>query len=283
VRSESRQKPKRTIRIGPTEDWGNLTDLKTRLREESAAFDMNKAHIIAEIRRTAAENGGVALGVARFEAATDIRIADWFGIHWARWRDAVREAGFEPNQLQGAYEKEELLQKYAELAKELGRIPVRGDLGVKRREDAEFPSWNTFERLGKKVDLIRELAEYCRSHGGFEIVLEQCEGYLLSLKSATDGDEGLAENVAVGYVYLLKHGSRREYKIGRTNNRLRREGEIGIELPEKIEPIHVIETDDPAGVEAYWHRRFADKNLKNEWFALTADDVRAFRRWRRIC
>ena len=81
---------------------------------------------------------------------------------------------------------------------------------------------------------------------------------------------------------MLKHGSRREYKIGRTNNQLRREGEIGIELPEKIEPIHVIETDDPAGIEVYWHRRFADKRLKNEWFALNADDVRAFKRWRRI-
>ena len=82
--------------------------------------------------------------------------------------------------------------------------------------------------------------------------------------------------VRPGFVYLLKHGSRREYKIGRTNNRLRRHGEIGIELPLEIEPIHVIETDDPPGVEAYWHRRFAEKRLKNEWFALWADDVRAF-------
>ena len=86
----------------------------------------------------------------------------------------------------------------------------------------------------------------------------------------------------MGYVYLLKHGSRREYKIGRTNNRLRREGEIGVELPEKIEPIHVIETDDPAGIEAYWHRRFAEKRGEGEWFDLSPDDIKAFKRWKRI-
>jgi hypothetical protein len=87
---------------------------------------------------------------------------------------------------------------------------------------------------------------------------------------------------AIGYVYLLKHGSRREYKIGRTNNPVRREGEVVIQLPEKLAPIHYIKTDDPAGVEAYWHNRFGGKRKEGEWFALTAEDVRAFKRWKRI-
>jgi Meiotically up-regulated gene 113 len=88
--------------------------------------------------------------------------------------------------------------------------------------------------------------------------------------------------VAAGYVYLVRHGTRREFKIGRTNNLLRREGEIGVELPLKVSPMHVIKTDDPAGVEAYWHRRFSKKRLNGEWFTLSAEDVRAFKRWKNI-
>jgi hypothetical protein len=86
----------------------------------------------------------------------------------------------------------------------------------------------------------------------------------------------------VGYVYLVQHGSRGEYKIGRTNNAIRREGELRTELPEQLSPIHTIATDDPSGVERYWHMRFAEKRKNGEWFALNANDVRAFKKWRRI-
>jgi hypothetical protein len=85
-----------------------------------------------------------------------------------------------------------------------------------------------------------------------------------------------------GYVYFVKHGSRSEYKIGKTMNPLRREGEIRLQLPELLKPIHYIETDDPTGVETYWHDRFRSKQKEGEWFALSADDVRAFKKWRRI-
>lgn len=243
---------------------------------------MKKAHILNEITRTATANGGAPLGEARFEAETGIKRTDWYGIHWAKWGDAVREAGFTPNELNRAFETEMLLGKYAHYARELGRLPTAGELRLKRRNDPKFPSWNTFARFGTKAELARILIKYC-SQQGFDDVVKLCEDYLRSSSPADVDDEASSDGVVIGYVYLLKHGSRREYKIGHTNNLLRREGEIGIELPEKIEPIHVIETDDPTGVEAYWHRRFADKRLKNEWFALTADDVRTFKRWRRIC
>jgi len=74
----------------------------------------------------------------------------------------------------------------------------------------------------------------------------------------------------------------RRSKIGRTKNPLRREGEVGIQLPEKLTPVHHIKTDDPAGIESYWHARFSSKRKEGEWFALTPVDVRAFKRWKRI-
>lgn len=59
---------------------------------------MNKHHILDEIRRTAATNGDRPLGRDRFERETGIKMSEWEGRYWARWNDAVREAGLSPNE-----------------------------------------------------------------------------------------------------------------------------------------------------------------------------------------
>jgi len=239
---------------------------------------MTKDDILSEIRRMAAANGGAPLGRERFFTATGIRDADWIGRHWVRWNDALKEAGFAPNQLQGARTDEDLLGCLAALTRELGRFPVANEIKLKARNDPGFPWHNTFAKFGRKTALAGRLESFCRERGDVALA-EICAAVVKSGPREPSPERDVA---SVGYVYLVQHGARREYKIGRTNNTLRREGELRTELPERLLPIHTIATDDPSGVERYWHVRFGDKRRNGEWFALTAEDVRAFKKWRRI-
>lgn len=106
---------------------------------------MTKQHILNETKRTAEANRGIPLGVKAFRHETGIKISDWHGKYWARWSDAVKEAGFVP-------------------------------------------------------------------------------------------------------------------------------------MPEKAVNVHIIQIDDPIGIEAYWHRRFEAKRNNGEWFELGQLDVKAFKR-----
>jgi hypothetical protein len=49
-------------------------------------------------------------------------------------------------------------------------------------------------------------------------------------------------------------------------------------VPHELVQVHAILTDDPSGIEAYWHRRFKNKQRHNEWFELSAEDIAAFKR-----
>lgn len=235
---------------------------------------MKKEYILQEIKRTAKANGGVPLGSMRFTSKTGIKQSDWYGKFWARWGDALREAGFAPNEFQGAYDKTELLDKYAKLARELGRLPTAGDLRLKTRSHSEFPSHTAFDRIGTKSELVRQLAEYCRSRNGYETIVRLCEEYVPRSRNVLDESE--PQEVEIGFVYLSKSG--RFYKIGRTNSAGRRERELALQLPEKATTVHVIRTNDPTGIEAYWHKRFEAKWKNGEWFDLNAADVAAFKR-----
>jgi hypothetical protein len=235
---------------------------------------MNKQHILAEIRRTAETNGGKALGHREFCNVTGIKDADWSGRFWARWSDAVREAGFEPNSMSVAYTEDALLGKLAQLARELGKVPVWSEVALARRRDDTFPTEKTYRRFGGKAKLVRRLIEYCEAHPDFEDVAQLCKRVEMPAGPALV--EEAEEDIEFGFVYLIKSG--RHHKIGRSNAAGRREREIALQLPEKAKTVHVIRTDDPPGIEAYWHRRFAEKRLNGEWFELTDADVRAFKR-----
>ena len=84
---------------------------------------MNRAHILDEIRRTAEANGGLPLGRARFAAETGIREGDWSGRYWARWSDALDEAGFPPNTLQARYADEKVIEAFVQEIRRRGSYP----------------------------------------------------------------------------------------------------------------------------------------------------------------
>ncbi len=236
---------------------------------------MDKAHILREIQRTTAANGGAPLGWKRFYSETGIRQADWLGKYWARWSEALSEAGFAPNRLNEAYDKAELLDKLAGLALELGRLPTSNDMILRAHNDPQFPSQKPFRRVGSRAKLVAQLAEHCRAKKGFEEVVRWCEEYTPRGHDREEESEAVGK-VEIGRVYLAKSG--RFYKIGKTNSAGRREYELGIQLPERVTTIHVIRTDDPDGIEAYWHERFEAKRKNGEWFELEAGDVAAFKR-----
>jgi len=229
--------------------------------------------ILDEISRTAVENGGQVLGRAKFLKETGIKHSDW-DRYWDRWGDAVREADFKPNCKNVAISDEILFEKIIRLIRELGHFPVENELRRKARVDRSFPSRNTFTRfaggLGPKP--AAKVRSFCKGHAGYDDVLALCpEAQHPQQSNAKDSEER-----EFGFVYLMKSG--RYYKIGRSNAAGRREYELAIQLPERPKLVHQIRTDDPIGIEEYWHKRFADKHKNGEWFDLSTYDVKDFTR-----
>jgi len=238
---------------------------------------VTKTEILNEIRRTAKSNGGKPLGVDRFERETGIGRYEWLGVYWPRWSEAVSEAGLAANVKQGrGSSDDDLLRLVALAARELGRLPTTPELMLRRKVDPSFPSHTVFQRrIGMRQSATAaRLAEFCKRHTGFDDVARICDRYTSESGTARRSPTAAAD----GFVYMLKSG--RRYKIGKSNAFGRRERELAIQLPEAPDTVHVIKTDDPTGIEAYWHDRFASKRKGGEWFELDSADVQAFKRRR---
>lgn len=237
---------------------------------------MQKEHIIAEIKRTAEQNEGKPLGRSRFQRETGIKESDWYGKHWTKWSDALREAGYQPNTMQGSYDGAYLIGLIVSLIKKLGRFPTRGDLRMEYHSRDDFPTDSTlFRRLGQKASVARKVIDYCENQPGLSSVIRICQP--IANSEPVEPPSSTAEAPQkFAYVYLIRSG--KFYKIGKTDSIERRTYELKIQLPEKPRLIHHIKTDDAVGIEAYWHNRFRQRHKNGEWFELSAEDVNAFRR-----
>jgi hypothetical protein len=237
---------------------------------------LTKEDVLREIRRTASENGGVALGKTAFLAATGIRESDWLGRLWTTWSAAVREAGLEPQRMNPRMSDDAVLEAAVKIVRKYGKFPTAAEIRLETSADSSLPSHNVFRRFGGLDELRARVRAFAVRDGMHDVLaavgtaasdLDEGEG---------GGEEGQSLGIDYGFVYLIKSG--RHYKIGKANSVEARHRQLKIQLPQAAELLHRIKTDDPYGIEAYWHRRFDSKRLNGEWFALSAEDVKAFRR-----
>ena len=232
--------------------------------------------IIAEIRRLAEDNAGRPLGRRAFEQATGIREGEWLGVIWARWGDALRDAGFSANQMQGRANREELLSKLVEACEYFRRMPTVAEYELLRTQNPSFPAYKTFQsNFGTKDNIIWDLRQWLTEN---EYKGALIEALPIGKPKALPATSAAKRPSTEGYVYLLHSG--RHYKIGRSDELEKRVKQISIALPESVTLAHAIKTDDPVGIEAYWHKRFADRRANGEWFKLEPADVVAFKRRR---
>lgn len=215
-------------------------------------------------------NSGQAPGEKLFAKETGIKQHEWRGVYWARWGDALAEAGLAPNEMQGRFDRKLVLQKLADATRHYGKLPTDTEIMMFRQVDSATPSHKTVARhFHGRENMLSQLREWVAENPAYVDIAA-----LLPSKPL----EAPVRSAAVpeGYVYLIKSGS--HYKIGRSDELERRIKEIKIALPEAATLVHTIKTDDPSGIEAYWHRRFAAKRANGEWFKLTTADLAAFKK-----
>jgi hypothetical protein len=231
-----------------------------------------KEEIIAAIKTLAERNGGVPPGRGQFTNETGIQMHEWRGRYWARWGDAVSEAGLARNRPHDKLGKEAVLQALVSVVRHFGHLPTVAEMKLLRRQDATALSANTLHiYFRSKAEWAAALRDYCRERANCQDVLMLCGG-------ADDSPAPSSVAATEGFVYLLKSG--KFYKIGRSENVEQRVKQIQISLPEDLTLVHAIRTDDPSGIEAYWHNRFANRRAKGEWFQLSASDLAAFKKRR---
>jgi hypothetical protein len=98
-----------------------------------------RGHILAEIRRIAAENGGKSPGSQVFEKESGIRKGEWLGRYWARWGDAVAEAGLQPNSKIVKLNEDFCLRKLAEATRHFKKFPTSAEVRIFRQSQTDFP------------------------------------------------------------------------------------------------------------------------------------------------
>jgi hypothetical protein len=236
---------------------------------------MTKDAIIKRIRELAAERGGhVSFDVFVDESgikANWLRGQEWF----TGWNSLLSEIGLETRNFSVPRTPlSRIAEAVAVLIERDERWPTQDDLRRERARDRSFPSLRVIKPHRKSGALAKLIVALGETPGQFAKASMIARKHLSAEMETVDA--GPNERVK-GYVYMLRSG--RRYKIGKSTDPSRRYREVRLELPDETHQVHTIPTDDPTGIEVYWHQRFSAKQIRNtEFFALDANDVQAFKR-----
>lgn len=230
--------------------------------------------IVEELKKLARQLGKTP-GQKVFLEKTGLNI--WHRMkYWENYGALVQEAGLKPNEFDKTkYSEDRLCELIIKITRDKSKFPTRGMLDVLHHNKSDFPSSSTFyNALGLKPQMAKRIIQYIEDKPGYDDILQLCN-------TIVPAQEITATSTAdTGFVYLGKQSGK--YKIGKTSNLDRRRGEITLIAPDRFKLIHSIETDDPGGIEKYWHNRFKEKWERGEWFKLSRSDIAAFKRWKKI-
>jgi hypothetical protein len=234
-------------------------------------FSMTKDEIIILLRDVAdAEGGDVSL--RRFIELSGVGEKQIVGVHWPTWNAAKREAGLRASQFaRPRLDEATIVQAFAGLLAELGKWPTESEMRLAKRRDDQIPSTRLLRALVSNGPFLAKLRAHCEADPRLAAVASLVSIRIRELQRRPIDVE------TAGHVYMMRSG--RRYKIGHTSSPSRRHREIRLDLPERTDLVHSIETDDPKGIEAYWHNRFGEKRIRDtEFFELSASDVAAFKK-----
>jgi hypothetical protein len=235
---------------------------------------MNHDQVKKRIRELAAERGG-HIGFRAFLKEVGLPEQWLRGQPWFRgWNNLLTELdlqtrSFEPPQRNA----KESAATLVEFICRLGRWPTEDEFRRERVMNKAIPSTAYIRKLRRSGELAAMLAPYAVADPANQVLRDIIAA---NTQQSEEPSSTKSKDRVQGYVYLLRSG--RKYKIGKSTDPSRRFREVRLELPEETIQVHTIATDDPSGIEAYWHRRFAAKRIRNtEFFTLDSEDVRAFK------
>jgi hypothetical protein len=252
---------------------------------------MDKTFFIEKVQDLTSEDG-IPPGQRQFYKLTGLRESDWKNKHWNHWNnwgDVLEEAGYSRRIKSSAFERSHILRELASLTKKLGKFPVTVEMRREKRTNSNFPNDGTLSSIGSRKEVLSALLAFCKEEEDEFIDLVDLlqkttvSGSFKPESTGVEDSDGEDESKrGWGFVYLIR--ARDVFKIGSTRAPYRRASEIANQSAFGAELLHLISTDDPEGIERYWHSRFQPKRIigthkeSGEWFSLTNDDMKVFRR-----